>query len=97
MNGSWGSKLGVSASAVLVPFGVVMFGVSASSLTPSLVPSIVVASACLERIPRAISMCFAATPRLFRALAPCSCALRAIPQRHSVLELKGQCFLGATV
>ena len=97
MNGSRGSKLEVSAGAVLAPFCIVLFGVSASSLVPSLAPSIVAASSCLERIPCAVSIGFAATPRLLGALSPFCCALRAIPQRHSVLELKGQCFLRETV
>ena len=52
MNGSRGSQLGLSASAVLAPLCIVTFGVSASSLALSLAPSI--AAACLERIRFAI-------------------------------------------
>ena len=89
MNGSRGSKFRVSASAILAPFCIVAFGVSASSLAPS----IAVASACLERIPCAVPICFAGTAGLFRVLSPCSCALRAIPQRLSFQEPKNQCFL----
>ena len=91
MNSSRGSKLGVSASAALAPFCIVAFGVSASSRALSLAPSIAAASACLERIPCAISICFAATPGLFRALSPCCCALWAIPQRHPRATVQSSC------